>query len=53
VLGVIPQNVGYLVNEGPESQHAEAYRVLRTNILFSRKDENSTPLSSSAPARGR
>jgi capsular exopolysaccharide synthesis family protein len=39
VLGVIPQNVGYLLDEGPESQHAEAYRVLRTNILFSRKDE--------------
>jgi len=39
VLGVIPQNVGYLVEEGPESPHAEAYRVLRTNILFSRKDE--------------
>jgi capsular exopolysaccharide synthesis family protein len=39
VLGVVPQNVGYLVDEGPESQHAEAYRVLRTNILFSRKDE--------------
>jgi capsular exopolysaccharide synthesis family protein len=39
VLGVVPQNVGYLIDEGPESQHAEAYRVLRTNILFSRKDE--------------
>ena len=39
VLGVIPQNVGYLLDEGPESQHAEAYRVLRTNILFSRKNE--------------
>jgi succinoglycan biosynthesis transport protein ExoP len=39
VLGVIPQDIGYLVDEGPESQHAEAYRVLRTNILFSRKDE--------------
>ena len=39
VLGVIPQNVGYLIDEGPESPHAEAYRVLRTNILFSRKDE--------------
>ena len=24
VLGVIPQNVGHLVNEGPESKHAEA-----------------------------
>ncbi len=39
VLGVIPQNVGYLIDEGVESQHAEAYRVLRTNLLFSRKDD--------------
>jgi capsular exopolysaccharide synthesis family protein len=39
VLGVIPQNVGLLIKEGAESPHAEAYRVLRTNILFSRKDE--------------
>ena len=39
VLGVIPQNVGYLIDEGPESRYAEAYRVLRTNILFARKDE--------------
>jgi len=39
VLGVIPQNVGYLIEEGAESQHAEAYRVLRTNLLFSRKDD--------------
>ncbi|MBI4662482.1 MAG: polysaccharide biosynthesis tyrosine autokinase [Verrucomicrobia bacterium] len=38
VLGVIPQNVGALIEEGPESPHAEAYRVLRTNIMFSRKD---------------
>jgi polysaccharide biosynthesis transport protein len=40
VLGVIPQNVGPLVDQGMDSSHAEAYRVLRTNILFSRKDEN-------------
>jgi succinoglycan biosynthesis transport protein ExoP len=39
VLGVIPQNIGYLLEEGPESKHAEAYRVLRTNMLFSRRDE--------------
>ena len=39
VLGVIPQNIGYLLEEGAESKHAEAYRVLRTNLLFSRKDE--------------
>ncbi|NOS69170.1 MAG: polysaccharide biosynthesis tyrosine autokinase [Verrucomicrobia bacterium] len=39
VLGVIPQNVGYLIEEGVESPHAEAYRVLRTNLLFARKDD--------------
>jgi capsular exopolysaccharide synthesis family protein len=39
VLGVIPQNVGELLVEGAESPHAEAYRVLRTNLLFSRKDD--------------
>jgi len=38
VLGVIPQNVGRLIEEGPDSPHAEAYRVLRTNVMFSRKD---------------
>lgn len=45
VLGVIPQNVGSLVEEGPESPHAEAYRVLRTNILFSRKREDANCLT--------
>ncbi len=44
VLGVIPQNVGYLIDEGPESRYAEAYRVLRTNILFARKEENLTSI---------
>jgi capsular exopolysaccharide synthesis family protein len=40
VLGVIPQNVGYLVDgKDGENRHAEAYRVLRTNLLFSRKDD--------------
>jgi len=39
VLGVIPQNVGLILFEGAESPHAEAYRVLRTNLLFSRKDD--------------
>ena len=43
VLGVIPQNVGSLLAEGDESPHAEAYRVLRTNILFAgRKSETQT-----------
>jgi capsular exopolysaccharide synthesis family protein len=45
VLGVIPQNVQSLLLEGPDSPHAEAYRVLRTNILFSRKDQNANTLT--------
>lgn len=45
VLGVIPQNVGSLLDEGPDSPHAEAYRVLRTNVLFTRKDETFNTLT--------
>lgn len=37
VLGVIPQKVRPLIEEGPDSPHAEAYRVLRTNIQFTNK----------------
>lgn len=40
VVGVIPQNIGLLMKEGADSPHAEAYRVLRTNVLFSRKNPN-------------
>lgn len=45
VLGVIPQNVGSLIDEGPDSPHAEAYRVLRTNIMFSQKDSKLNTLT--------
>lgn len=45
VLGVIPQNVGILLEEGSDSPHAEAYRVLRTNVLFSRKDPAANTLT--------
>lgn len=45
VLGVIPQNVSSLLEEGPDSPHAEAYRVLRTNVLFSRKSEEATTMT--------
>lgn len=45
VLAVIPQNVGSLLDEGPDSSHAEAYRVLRTNILFSRKNPKANTLA--------
>lgn len=55
VLGVIPQNVGYLFEEGSESPHAEAYRVLRTNLLFSRKDDklNSIAVVSAGAGEGK
>ena len=45
VLGVIPQNIGNILEEGSETPHAEAYRVLRTNILFSRKNESWNTIS--------
>lgn len=45
VLGVIPQNVGSLLDEGADSPHAEAYRVLRTNMLFSRKSETQNTIT--------
>ena len=44
VVGVIPQNIGILADEGTESRYAEAYRVLRTNILFARKDDSLTTI---------
>jgi capsular exopolysaccharide synthesis family protein len=55
VLGVIPQNVGYLLDEGAESPHAEAYRVLRTNLLFARKDDklNSIAVVSAGAGEGK
>ena len=55
VLGVIPQNVGLLLDEGAESPHAEAYRVLRTNLLFSRKDDklNSIAVVSAGAGEGK
>ncbi|MBM3877626.1 MAG: polysaccharide biosynthesis tyrosine autokinase [Verrucomicrobia bacterium] len=45
VLGVIPQDVGFLGDEGPESPNSEAYRILRTNVLFSRKDQKLNALT--------
>jgi capsular exopolysaccharide synthesis family protein len=55
VLGVMPQNVGFLIDEGVESQHAEAYRGLRTNLLFTRKDErlNSLAVVSAGAGEGK
>ncbi len=37
VLGVIPQKIRPLIQEGPDSPHSEPYRVLRTNMQFANK----------------
>ncbi|MEI6788032.1 MAG: polysaccharide biosynthesis tyrosine autokinase [bacterium] len=37
IIGIIPQKVRPLPDEGAESPHAEAYRVLRMNIELSKK----------------
>lgn len=37
VVGVIPQKVRPMIEDGPDSPYAEAYRVLRTNLLFANK----------------
>ncbi|MGA2662325.1 MAG: CpsD/CapB family tyrosine-protein kinase, partial [Verrucomicrobiota bacterium] len=44
-----------MLDEGAESPHAEAYRVLRTNILFSRKDDklNSMAVVSAGAGEGK
>jgi len=52
VLGVIPQNIGNILKEGPDSPHAEAYRVLRTNILFSRKNMSGNALTAVSGGAG-
>ena len=52
VLGVIPQNVGNIMEDGAETPHAEAYRVLRTNILFSRKNEGWNTISALSGGAG-
>ncbi len=38
VLAVIPKNVGVLYKQSGMSPDAEAYRILRTNIEFNRKN---------------
>lgn len=40
VLAVIPKGVGDLIRQGGSSPDAEAYRILRTNMEFNRKDAN-------------
>ena len=39
VLGLVPQKVRPLIEEGPDSENAESYRVLKTNLDFSSNHE--------------
>ena len=50
VLGLIPQKVRPLIEEGAESEHAEAYRVLRTNLAFTNEGIHGTFLMVSGGA---
>lgn len=52
VLGIIPRKVRPLSEEGLESPHAEAYRVLRTNLQFSRKFTHGRTLSVTSGGAG-
>ena len=39
VIGLVPQKVRPLIEEGPDSENAESYRVLKTNLDFSSNHE--------------
>lgn len=55
VLAVVPKNVGLIHLESPDTPDAEAYRILRTNIEFNRKnvDSNSFTIVSGGPGEGK
>lgn len=55
VLAVIPKDVGILHKQGTQSPDAEAYRILRTNIEFNRKnpDDNSITVVSGGAGEGK
>ena len=55
VIGVIPQKVKPFVEKGSARTHAEAYRMLRTNIQFSKKVVNgkSFCVTSGSPGEGK
>ncbi|OUX38561.1 MAG: hypothetical protein CBE26_01000 [Kiritimatiellaceae bacterium TMED266] len=39
VLGLVPQKVRPLIEEGPDSENAESYRVMKTNLQFTNEQE--------------
>jgi len=55
VLAVIPQDVGILHKQNGNSPDAEAYRILRTNIEFNRKnpEDNSITVVSGGAGEGK
>jgi capsular exopolysaccharide synthesis family protein len=55
VLAVIPKNITILINDAADSPDAEAYRILRTNMEFNRKnpDANTITLISGGPGEGK
>jgi capsular exopolysaccharide synthesis family protein len=55
VLAVVPKNVGTIHNQSADLPDAEAYRILRTNIEFNRKDPNAKTLTmiSGGPGEGK
>jgi capsular exopolysaccharide synthesis family protein len=61
-LAVIPEAAPYLLEKGPngdgrgsglESAGKEAYRILRTNLLFSQEDLKTLVVTSAAPGEGK
>ncbi len=55
VLAIIPKNIRLLHKEAGDSPDAEAYRILRTNIEFNRKNPQANTLSlvSGGPGEGK
>ncbi len=55
VLAIIPQGIKVLHRETGDSPDAEAYRILRTNIEFNRKNPqaNTVSLASGGPGEGK
>ncbi len=55
VLAVIPKGISLLVNEAKDNADAEAYRILRTNIEFNRKnpDANTITMISGGAGEGK
>ncbi len=55
VLAVIPRKISILMNSSPDNPDAEAYRILRTNIEFNRKnpEANSVTIVSGGTGEGK